>query len=131
MTDVFGPTAGAWEYDCTISLRIITDGPGSKKIPLTVMDCILDREGYVNLNYDAARHLCFSLFNQVKRHNGELVLLWHNTELTEEKRHHGSYQPRLYQDVLCWIQDNGGDHASRRVESAEQMQGMTGGLPRA
>jgi hypothetical protein len=80
--------------------------------PLTVMDCTLDRADYMHLSYEEARSICFSLSDQVKRHNGELVLLWHNTELTEERQQHGVYQRRLYQDMLRWTQDNGQEYAA-------------------
>jgi hypothetical protein len=86
--------------------------------PLTVMECTLEDENYMDLNYEEARATCFSLFDQVKKHNGELVLLWHNTRVTEEKRYYGNYQPRLYQDVLRWIRDNGYDSADVDAEDA-------------
>lgn len=68
--------------------------------PLILMDCTLDAEKYMNLDYEQARATCFSLLDEVRKHSGEAVLLWHNTVLSESAEVSGSYQRRLYLEVL-------------------------------
>jgi hypothetical protein len=68
--------------------------------PLTVMDCTLDDERHMNLDYEAARDTCYALLAEVRKHNGEAVLLWHNTVLSEPAAAAGSYHRKLYLDVL-------------------------------
>ena len=46
--------------------------------PLTVMDCTLSNDNYMNLTEDEAYFLCEQLFAKVKMHHGDLCLLWHN-----------------------------------------------------
>ena len=64
--------------------------------PLTIMECTLDSPEYLLCNYNQAKEHCECLVHEVKRAQGELVLLWHNTEF----RKFGSYQRKLYQAVL-------------------------------
>jgi hypothetical protein len=47
--------------------------------PLTVMESTLKEEKYMNLSYDEAQEYCNTLIDNVKKVNGELTLLWHNT----------------------------------------------------
>jgi len=61
--------------------------------PLEIMECTLDR--YMGLDYDSALNKCKEIISQVYKHNGELVLLWHNTEFVGV-----NYQERLYEAVL-------------------------------
>lgn len=68
--------------------------------PLTLMACTLDRPDYMGLDYEQAYDVSAAMFDQVRRHNGDLVLLWHNTELATHKALSGSYQKRLYMDLL-------------------------------
>lgn len=68
--------------------------------PLTLMDCTLDRPQYMGLDYERARNASMAMLEQTRRHNGDVVLLWHNTELTEERASEGSYHKRLYLDLL-------------------------------
>ena len=68
--------------------------------PLTVMECTLDSGKYMYLDFEEARAACFALLAEVRKHNGEAVLLWHNTALSEQAAASGSYQRRLYVEVL-------------------------------
>lgn len=75
--------------------------PRTKKLtnmmihPLEIMECTLNRPDYMNLDYEQAFNQCKGLINQVYQHNGELVLLWHNTEFLGL-----NYQEKLYSAVL-------------------------------
>ena len=66
--------------------------------PMEIMECTLDRQEYMHLNYENAFEKCRKIIRQVYKHNGELVLLWHNTEFTGK-----GYQERLYKSVLEYI----------------------------
>jgi hypothetical protein len=74
--------------------------------PMTVMECTLDRPNYMNLNYEQARSTCFALLAQVRKHHGEAVLLWHNTQLAESSVAAGNYQRKVYLDVLGHLYEN-------------------------
>jgi hypothetical protein len=62
------------------------------------MECTLKRAAYMHLKYEDAFEYCKEVINQVYTHNGELVLLWHNTEFLGL-----NYQEKLYQRVLDYI----------------------------
>ena len=62
--------------------------------PLTVMDCTLSNEKYMNLTEDEAYFYCQSLFERVRQHGGELNLLWHNTSFLNNP-YHSSLYPKL------------------------------------
>jgi hypothetical protein len=66
--------------------------------PLEIMECTLERAAYMHLEYEDAFAYCKEVINQVYTHNGELVLLWHNTEFLGV-----NYQEKLYQRVLNYI----------------------------
>jgi hypothetical protein len=68
--------------------------------PLTVMDCTLDREMYMNLDEDAAFDYVRRLADRTWEHQGELVMLWHNTVLASTDR---SYHRRLYPRLLDYL----------------------------
>lgn len=68
--------------------------------PMTLMDCTLDRPDYMGLDYEQAHDVSGKMLEHIRRHNGDAVLLWHNTELTDEKTAGGSYQKRLYAELL-------------------------------
>jgi hypothetical protein len=70
--------------------------------PLEIMECTLEREAYMRLEYDDAFEYCRELITQVYTHNGELVLLWHNTEFLGL-----NYQTKLYSHVLEYITELG------------------------
>lgn len=74
--------------------------------PLTLMDCTLDRAENMNLDYARARAVCLAMLAEVRKHHGEAVLLWHNTELAEGAAAAGSYQRRLYADLLAHLKES-------------------------
>jgi len=49
--------------------------------PLTLMDSTLNDKRYMNLPADEALRYSKSMIDEVKKHNGDLVLLWHNTSV--------------------------------------------------
>jgi hypothetical protein len=66
--------------------------------PLEIMECALSLKKYMNLDYQKALSTCKEIIDQVYEHNGELVLLWHNTEFIGL-----NYQEKLYNAVLEYI----------------------------
>lgn len=51
--------------------------------PLTVMDATLADPRYMALDEEKAIEYCTSLFQTVRRHGGEVCLLWHNTSFVQ------------------------------------------------
>ncbi len=74
-----------------------------KIFPTAVMECSLDRKNNMNLCYEEALAACTSLIESTRRYNGDLTLLWHNTELTLASEARGSYQRKLYTRLLTDI----------------------------
>ncbi|MDD4516519.1 polysaccharide deacetylase family protein [Massilibacteroides sp.] len=74
--------------------------PGTRKLtslvlhPLTIMECSLSEEKYMNLSYEEALDYSLGLINQTALHRGELSLLWHNTSLQT------GYLKNLYSTLL-------------------------------
>ena len=66
--------------------------------PLTVMDCTLSNPQYMNLSEDEAYFECQRLFEKVHQNAGEVVILWHNTIVTNDGYHRALY-PKLL-DIL-------------------------------
>ena len=66
--------------------------------PLTVMDCTLSNPQYMNLNEDEAYFECQRLFEKIHQNAGEVVILWHNTIVTNAGYHRALY-PKLL-DIL-------------------------------
>ena len=62
--------------------------------PLTVMDCTLSNSNYMNLSEDEAYFECQRLFDKVHQNAGEVVILWHNTIVTNDGYHRALY-PKL------------------------------------
>ena len=62
--------------------------------PMTVMDCTLSNSNYMNLNEDEAYFECQRLFEKIHQNRGEVVLLWHNTNLMSNT-YHSSLYPKL------------------------------------
>jgi hypothetical protein len=62
------------------------------------MECSLDTPAYMNLDYEDAFEVCKKIIHQVYKHNGELVLLWHNNRFLDTY-----YQKKLYENVLNYI----------------------------
>ena len=70
---------------------------GIEEHPLTIMECTLRRRPYMRLDEQEAFDYCVGLIQQARKHNGEVVLLWHNHELVSRP---GNYHPRLYRRLL-------------------------------
>lgn len=62
--------------------------------PLTVMDCTLSNSNYMNLSEDEAYFECQRLFEKIHQNAGEVVILWHNTIITDDGYHRSLY-PKL------------------------------------
>jgi hypothetical protein len=73
---------------------------GIEEHPLIVMDCQLDWDKYLGLDEEEAFERCKHLIGQTKMHEGQFVMLWHNT-MFESKT--GSYHPRLYRRVIEYL----------------------------
>ncbi len=65
--------------------------------PMTVMDGTLDGKQYMHLDYEQALDYCRKLITEVKKHGGELVLLWHNSSVGGLEK---SYHKQLYQELI-------------------------------
>ena len=65
--------------------------------PLTIMDCTLQNEQYMNLSEEEAFYYCQQLIDKVKQYNGELTLLWHNHIIQDH------YHQTLYKEILRFI----------------------------
>ncbi len=63
--------------------------------PLTLMERTFDRD-YMDLSYEEAINYAVGLVDEIERHAGDLVLLWHNTSISEAS----SYQRALYQLLI-------------------------------
>lgn len=70
---------------------------GIKEHPLVVMDCTLSNDNYMNFQEEEAFEYCSRLIRHTRRHNGEFVMLWHNTELAKEPN---NYHLQLYERLL-------------------------------
>lgn len=68
--------------------------------PLTAMDCSLSGQNYMNMDYEDALAYCSDLIAQVKKHGGELVLLWHNSSVADYAEHAQMYHRTLYPVLL-------------------------------
>jgi len=64
------------------------------------MDCTLDRPDSMNLDEEAAFGHVKTLIDATRRHQGEFVGLWHNTQLAANAR---NYHKRLYRRVLDYL----------------------------
>ncbi|MBQ7632308.1 MAG: hypothetical protein IJS82_06090 [Paludibacteraceae bacterium] len=60
--------------------------------PLTVMDCTLSNDNYMNLTEDEAYFLCERLLSKIRLHHGDPCLLWHNSSFTPDSYHHSLYE---------------------------------------
>ena len=68
--------------------------------PLTMMDVSLSNAAYMNLSFDEAYRYAYKLMSEVRRHNGELVLLWHNTSLlANDNNYHSALYSRIISDL--------------------------------
>ncbi len=66
--------------------------------PLTIMDCTLSSDNYMNLSEEEAFEHCKSLIDITHEYGGEVTLLWHNNTFGK-----GSYHDRLYPRLLDYI----------------------------
>ncbi|MDR3260755.1 MAG: polysaccharide deacetylase family protein [Tannerella sp.] len=83
--------------------------------PLLIMDSTLSESKYMGLTTGDALDYATLLIEQVRQVNGELVLLWHNTSVSEEK---GEYHKILYSNILNRINEN--HHHYRRASAVYQ-----------
>ena len=68
--------------------------------PLSVMECTLDRESYMNLkDEDEAFNKVKDMLDVIRKYNGDVVLLWHNQSFSEDN----SYYKTLYIRILNYI----------------------------
>lgn len=75
--------------------------------PMTIMECTLDREEYMNLSEEAALEKCKELIDCIYQYSGEVVLLWHNTSVTANAV---GYQRQLYCAVLEYLKQKRSEH---------------------
>ncbi len=66
--------------------------------PLTMMDGSFSQ--YSKMDYTQAYETACSLIEQVKKYGGELVMLWHNSEVR-----HGNYHKKLYKNLISYIEN--------------------------
>lgn len=69
--------------------------------PLILMDGTLIGSDYMGLNRQEATAYSKQLIRQVRMHNGEVTILWHNTSATAD----GGYLRELYHDILEYIKE--------------------------
>ena len=80
--------------------------PQTKKLmplllhPLTIMDNTLNDSRYMRLKTEEAFDYCQNLIEEVKKHNGELMLLWHNISVEKEN---GLYHRELYEKMMDYL----------------------------
>lgn len=73
--------------------------------PLTVMEGTLDSPHYMNLSEKDAYKTISELMECVREHNGEAILLWHNSSVAE---YENRYQRRLYEKVINYLIESRG-----------------------
>jgi hypothetical protein len=64
--------------------------------PLAIMDVTLSN--YMQLSYQQALETSLQIIEQVRKYQGELVLLWHNTSLTRN-----AYHRQLYKNIIAQL----------------------------
>ena len=62
--------------------------------PLLIMDCTLSNANYMGLDHDEASYICQQIIDKVRMHNGDLCLLWHNSNLGTDT-YHRAYHRRV------------------------------------
>ena len=68
--------------------------------PLILMDSTLSDDRYMKLRTDEAFSFSKKMIDLVKKYNGDLVLLWHNTTV---EKHNGQYHRDLYRWVINYL----------------------------
>lgn len=63
--------------------------------PLEIMECSLFAKQYMNLNYEDAEKIAIDIIEEIKNHNGECVLLFHNSSFFEDNRYEKLYTSLL------------------------------------
>jgi hypothetical protein len=53
---------------------------------------------YMQLSYQQALETSLQIIEQVRKYQGELVLLWHNTSLTRN-----AYHRQLYKNIIAQL----------------------------
>jgi hypothetical protein len=66
--------------------------------PLTMMDGSFSQ--YSKMDYTQAYETACRLIDQVRKHGGELVMLWHNSEVRG-----GNYHKKLYKNLISYIEN--------------------------
>ncbi|MFA5240267.1 MAG: polysaccharide deacetylase family protein [Phycisphaerae bacterium] len=70
---------------------------GIEEHPLIIMDVTLSSPNYMNLDKKQALKCCLQLADQVRKHQGEFVVLWHSHEFDCRPN---NYHPDLYTALL-------------------------------
>ena len=68
--------------------------------PLTLMDSTLSDVRYMNLRTAEAFSYAKKMIDEVKKHTGDLVLLWHNTSV---EKNNGMYHRDLYRWMINYL----------------------------
>ncbi|MCM1035305.1 MAG: hypothetical protein NC038_06790 [Paludibacter sp.] len=64
--------------------------------PLTVMDCTLSNNNYMNLQTEGEAYFCCEqIFDKVRQYSGDICLLWHNSIFTSTNYHMTLYTKLL------------------------------------
>lgn len=67
--------------------------------PLSIMDCTLSNECYMNISdEEEAYYISQQVIDKVRQHGGELVLLWHNSNVEGD-----NYHKQLYSELVDYI----------------------------
>lgn len=67
--------------------------------PQSLMDCTLSNESYMNISDEAeAYFICQQVIDKVRQSGGELVMLWHNSNVEGD-----SYHKQLYKELIDYI----------------------------
>ena len=74
--------------------------------PLTMMDCTLSNNNYMNLSYDEAFSYACQLIDTTKKYHGDVCLLWHNTIVDNQGINKNSYHKRLYSNIINYLQNS-------------------------
>ena len=56
------------------------------------------KKEWLEKNEEEAFYMCQQVMDKVRKHGGELVLLWHNSNITED-----TYLKTLYADIIDYL----------------------------
>lgn len=82
---------------------------GVTAYPLEIMECSLSGDTYMNLGHDEALRECKKVIDAVHEHGGNLNLLFHNSNLTDE-----FYNKQLYAELCDYIIEKAETSATAR-----------------